>query len=170
MSESRVVIMVEGALCVAFSVVLSYLLLFRMPQGGSVTLELVPLIVFAWRRGARWGCAAGALAGVLHMMLGGYVVHPLQALLDYPLAYAAIGLAGMWKGHKIPGLILGGVGQFFCHLLAGVVFFASYAPAETTVWIYSGIYNVSFLAPKVAISALVAWFLWKQMERGAVRN
>ena len=47
--SSRTVVLVEGALCIALSIVLSYIRLFRMPQGGSVNLELVPLILFAWR-------------------------------------------------------------------------------------------------------------------------
>ena len=62
---SRTVVLVERALCITLSVVLSYLRLFRMPQGGSVNLELVPLILFAWRRGLYWGTGAGVLTGVL---------------------------------------------------------------------------------------------------------
>ena len=165
MSGSRTVVMVEGALCIALSVVLSYLKLFRMPQGGSLTLELVPLIVFAYRRGIKWGCGAGALAGVLHIMLGGYVVHPVQAVLDYPVAYAAMGLAGLWRNSKITSLTLAGLAQLLCHVCAGAIFFAAYAPAGTNPWVYSIGYNGLFLGPKLAFSAFATWVLWKNLER-----
>ena len=66
--SSRTVVLVEGALCIALSIVLSYIRLFRMPQGGSVNLELVPLILFAWRRGLCWGCGAGVLADVINLL------------------------------------------------------------------------------------------------------
>ena len=148
--SSRTVVLVEGALCIALSIVLSYLRLFRMPQGGSVNLELVPLILFAWRRGLCWGCGAGVLAGLMNLLLGGYVVHPVQAILDYPAAYGAMGLAALV--------------QFSCHVLSGVIFFASYAPEGTNPWVYSAVYNGSFLAPKIVISGVVTWILLRKLE------
>lgn len=59
-----------------------------------------------------------------------YVVHPVQAVLDYPAAYAAMGLAGLWHNSKIASLILAGLAQFICHVCAGAIF-AAYAPAGT---------------------------------------
>ncbi|MDO4787069.1 MAG: energy-coupled thiamine transporter ThiT [Fretibacterium sp.] len=163
--SSRTVILVEGALCIALSVVLSYIRLFRLPQGGSVNLELVPLILFAWRRGLFWGCGAGVLAGVLNLLLGGYVTHPVQAVLDYPAAYGAMGLAALFPRQKLSGLLVAALAQFACHLLSGAIFFASYAPEGTNPWVYSAVYNGSFLAPKVILSAVVTWFLLRKLER-----
>ncbi len=165
MLRSKNAVMVEGALCIALSVVLSYLTLFRMPQGGSVNLELVPLIIFAWRHGSVLGCGVGILAGVLNILLGGYVVHPLQAVLDYPAAYGVMGLAALFPGRKITSLIAAGTSQLFCHVLSGVIFFAKYAPEGANPWVYSAMYNGSFLAPKILISGLVTWLLWKQLEK-----
>ena len=171
MSGSKTVILSEGALCIALSTVFSWLVLFRMPQGGSLTLELVPLIIFAWRRGVRWGCGAGALNGLVHIMLGGYVIHPLQALLDYPAAYAAMGLAGLWLTWRkksaglIAGLAVAGISQFACHVVAGVVFFSSYVPEGMNPWLYSIVYNGTFLTPKLVISLIAAWLLWGRLEK-----
>jgi len=171
MSNSKIAILSEGALCVALAIALSWLVIFRMPQGGSITLELVPLIIFAWRRGVRWGFGAGAMNGLLHLMLGGYIVHPLQALLDYPAAYAMMGLAGLWRtwGRKsaglLAGLVMAGLFQFACHVVAGVVFFSSYVPKGMNPWLYSTVYNGTFLAPKLAISAITAWVLWNRLEK-----
>ena len=162
--SSRTVVLVEGALCIALSIVLSYLRLFRMPQGGSVNLELVPLILFAWRRGLCWGCGAGVLAGVMNLLLGGYVVHPVQAILDYPAAYGAMGLAALLPRQRLVGLVLAALVQFSCHVLSGVIFFASYAPKGTNPWVYSAVYNGSFLAPKIVISGVVTWILLRKLE------
>ena len=163
---SRTVVLVEGALCIALSVVLSYLRLFRMPQGGSVNLELVPLILFAWRRGLYWGTGAGVLTGVLNLLLGGYIVHPVQAILDYPAAYGAMGLAALFPKPqmRLPGLAVATFVQFACHVLSGVIFFASYAPEGTNPWVYSAVYNGSFLAPKIILSAVVTWLLLRKLE------
>lgn len=164
---SRTAILVEGALCIALSIVLSYIRLFRLPQGGSVNLELVPLILFAWRRGLYWGCGAGVLAGILNLLLGGYVVHPVQAILDYPAAYGAMGLAALFPQprQRLIGLTAAALVQFACHVLSGVIFFASYAPKGTNPWVYSAVYNGSFLAPKIIISAVVTWLLLRKLDR-----
>lgn len=165
MSTSRTAVMVEGALCIALFIVLSWLPLFRMPQGGSVTLDLVPLIVFAWRRGVHWGCGAGALGGILNMILGGYVVHPVQVLLDYPLAFACMGLAGLFPRQRLAGLLPAGLLKSLCHVLSGVFFFAAYAPAGTNVWIYSITYNLTFSIPQFLICGVASWLIWRRLER-----
>lgn len=170
-SESgRIRVLVEGALCVALSVVFSYLKIFRMPQGGSVTLEMAPLLYFAYRRGVGWGVCAGAMSGVLQMLLGGYVVHPAQALLDYPLAFACLGAGGMRWHRPIPGTLVAVAARLFSHVCSGVIFFASYAPEGQNPWLYSTVYNAGFMVPSAIMSALVAWMLWKRMaERGDLR-
>ncbi len=150
----------EGAVAAALSLVLSNLKLFALPQGGSVTLEMAPLLAFALLRGPRAGIAAGTLSGLLQLFFGGYVVHPLQALLDYPVAFGAVGLAGLFRGDGLPrqiaGLLLGGGTRLLCHVLSGVVFFASFAPQGTNVWLYSLSYNGTFLAPSLILSGAAA--------------
>ena len=104
-SPVKVSVLVEGALCVALSVVFSYFKLFSMPQGGSITLEMAPLLFFSYKQGGKWGVCAGFLSGLLQMLFGGYIVHPVQALLDYPLAFACIGAAGLFGRHIIAGTV-----------------------------------------------------------------
>ena len=58
---------------------------------------LVPILWFSLRRGLRTGLEAGTIYGLVNMALGGYIVDPFQALLDYPIAFAALGLAGLFK-------------------------------------------------------------------------
>lgn len=155
--------LVEGALCIALSVILSSFKIFRMPQGGSITLEMLPLLFFAYRRGAKWGIAAGGLSGFLQIMFGGFFAHPIQVLLDYPIALGCMGLGGLFKNHKIFSTILAGTGRLLCHVLSGVVFFSTYAPIGQNIWLYSLIYNATFLLPSLAISMMIAWILWKKI-------
>ncbi len=79
------------------STALSFLRLFELPQGGSVTLELIPVFYIAYKRGAGSGIAAGLLSGTIQLILRPFVVHPVQLLLDYPLAMAGAGVAGYFR-------------------------------------------------------------------------
>ncbi len=165
MKPTRNRILVEASLAVALSVVFSALRLWTMPQGGSVTLEMVPLFLFALRRGGKAGCAAGAVSGVLQLLTGGYIVHPLQGLLDYPLAFAVLGLAGFFPRPLWLGIAIGGFLRFLCHVLAGAVFFGSFAPEGTNVWLYSSIYNGSFLVPTLVVSGILTWLIQPRLGR-----
>ena len=152
-------VLVEGALCVALSVVLSHLVFLRMPQGGSITLEMAPLLYFSYRHGFKKGVLAGGLSGLLQMFLGGYVVHPLQAMLDYPLAFAAMGVAGLFARKLVAGTFAACALRLLCHVLTGVVFFSRYAPELQNPWIYSLVYNSTYIVPSTALSATAAWIL-----------
>ena len=167
-SRSSIGIMIEGALCIALCVVLSKLNLFVMPQGSSVDIGLMPLILFAWRHGVKWGCGAGALTGLVKILLGGYILNPLQAILDYPLAYACTGLSALLP-RSLPGKTVGTffavLAQIACHVVSGAVFFAQYAPEGQSPWIYSVAYNAPVIALKYAVSFIAAVILWKALQR-----
>jgi thiamine transporter len=157
--------LVEGALAAALSVALSYLKIWNMPQGGSITLENVPLVIFALRHGLRGGLAAGAVSGLIQLLLGGYVAHPAQAILDYPLAFSAIGLAALAPRPLWAGALLGSLARFVCHVLSGVIFFASYAPEGTNVWIYSIGYNGSFMLPNLILTVIACYLVIPRLEK-----
>lgn len=161
--HSSTVIMIEGALCIALSFVMTKINLFTMPQGGSVDFELVPLILYTYRRGWSWGIRAGALAGILHVILGGYFFHPIQVVLDYPLAYAFVGLADLhpfWLG-----LIAAWAGQTASSVVSGAIFFAQYAPEGQNPWVYSFFYNAPVLGVKYLVSGIAALILWRILHR-----
>ncbi len=170
-SSQRVKILIESALCVALSVVLSYFKLLRMPQGGSVTLEMAPLLFLAYRHGFKWGIAAGAMSGLIQLLFGGYVVHPAQAILDYPLAFGCVGIAGLFGEKALLGTIVAGFSRFLCHVVSGAIFFAKYAPEGQNPWIYSIVYNATFIIPALILSAITALILWKRfLDKGVVRE
>ena len=155
--------MIEGALCIALSIVLSKFDLFRMPQGGTVDFELVPIMIFAYRRGIKWGLLGGILIGITKMLLGGYILNPVQAALDYPLAFMCAGLVAIHP--KIIGFIIAAVGQISCSIVSGAYFFAEYAPEGQNPWVYSFFYNAPVLGTKYLISWIMALILWKALER-----
>jgi len=164
MENKKVRILVEASLAAALALALSYLRIWQMPQGGSVTLENVPILIFALRWGLKAGTGAGAVAGLLQLILGGYVVHPLQALLDYPLAFGVLGLAAAVPRPIWFGLTLGTFLRFACHVLSGVIFFASFAPEGTNVWFYSVAYNGSYMIPNLILSIVLTYILWPRIK------
>ena len=161
--HNKIVIMVEGALCVALSIVLSHFDLFRMPQGGTVDFELVPLMILTYRRGLKWGMFTGVLIGIVKILLGGYVLNPVQAFLDYPLAFMCVGFCAIHP--KIIGFVIAACGQILCSIVSGAIFFAEYAPEGQNPWVYSFFYNAPVLGTKYLISWVVALILWKALER-----
>jgi len=151
-------VLTEAVDVIALTFILKDLLppIFHLPQGGSITVAgMVPLLWFALRRGSRFGVMAGAIYGLVHVALGGYVLNPVQALLDYPLAFGALGLAGLFKKYPLFGVGTGLLGRFVFHFISGVVFFWMYAPAEIDPVFWSVIYNGTFILGEFLISAIV---------------
>lgn len=150
-------VLVYGALCVALSFLLSYLKLFRMPQGGSLTVcSLLPVAFYANRFGTRRGLIAGLALGFLQLLQDAYVIHWAQLFLDYPIAFACIGLAGLFPKNLPVGILVGGIGRILCSTLSGAIFFAEYAWEGWNPWAYSLAYNTIALGPDAIICMVVA--------------
>ena len=87
-----------------------------------------------------------------------YFVHPIQLLLDYPLAFAMLALAGLFGKQSwglYAGIVLGTIGRMTCAVLSGVIFFAEYA-GYMNPWVYSIVYNVTYVVPEAIICLLIA--------------
>ncbi len=162
--ESRKVtttMLAHGALCIALSFVLSCVRLYRMPQGGSITpASMLPLIVFAFAYGLRPGLLAGLAYGLLQILQGAWIVHPVQMLLDYPLAFAALGLAGLARPIKnnfalLIGLLIGVAGRLLCATLSGIIIYHVTGMPEGNVVLTSLVYNLTYLGPDALLCALV---------------
>ncbi len=162
--DRRILMLAEMAVMLALAVGLSYLRLYRLPTGGSVTLAMVPLVIIGLRWGARAGLMTGAGLGLLRLALDAYAVHWAQFILDYPLAFGLVGAVGFFAARPYLGIIVGFVGRFLCHFAAGVIFFAEYAPEGVPVGLYSATYNASFLLPEMALTMLVAPWVYKRLR------
>jgi len=151
-------VIAEAVDIIALTFVLKDLLppIYQLPQGGSITLGgMVPLLWFALRRGWRLGILAGGIYGLVHIAMGGYVIDPIQALLDYPLAFGVLGVAGFFRKYPMLGVGTGIIGRFVFHFISGIVFFSIYAPVGMHPAVYSAIYNGSYLIGEFLISAIV---------------
>ncbi len=159
----------EAGIAIALAFVLSMIKVFHLPMGGSITAgSMIPILLLALRRGYKLGLSTAVLYGIIQIIEGAYIVHPAQALLDYPLAFGALGLAGFFapgaekkKLYALLGVIVGIAGRFVCHFFSGVIFFSEYAPEGMNPWFYSALYNGSYLLPELIISAVLIYLLIK---------
>ena len=161
-----------AAVCIAMSFALSYLAPIHLPYGGSVTIaSLLPLMIYSYMFGVRKGVFAGAIYGLLQVIQDPWILHPAQLLLDYPIAFAGIGLAGMFRGvekfRKMPqvsfllGALVGSAIRYLAHLFAGVFAFGQFAAdyGFDSDWLYSLTYN-SFVFADIAIAIVVGIFVF----------
>lgn len=166
MSKTRK--LTEIAVCVAMAVVCSFIKVWEMPQGGSVALTMVPILFIAHKRGAVAGMITGAVYGVLSMLIAGVIYHPASILLDYVLAFGALGIAGLF-GKGTRGIVIGSMvgvgGRFVCSLISGAVLFAEYAPEGQNPWVYSLIYQATYMIPELIISVAVLLLLYNKAHR-----
>ena len=148
-----------SALMLALATVLGMIKLFEMPQGGSVTLlSILPIAVCGYLLGTRRGVMAGFCVGLINLIFGPYVIHPVQLLMDYPVAFGAVGLAGLTRNSSnglTKGYIIGLIGRYICAVLSGVIFFGEYAPEGFNAWTWSLWYNLTYLAVEGIISIII---------------
>ncbi|MBQ7754325.1 MAG: energy-coupled thiamine transporter ThiT [Clostridia bacterium] len=155
-----------GALCMAMSFVLSYIKLYSMPLGGSVTLaSMLPLLWYSNKFGMRNGFIAGAAYGLLQLIQKPEIYHWVQVLLDYPLAFMMLGLAGSVKNLQL-GAILGVAGRWICHIISGAVFFGEWMPEGwSNAWVYSAAYNGAYLLVDLILCIVLSFVLAKALNR-----
>ncbi len=155
--KNSVQALVYGAMCVALSFLLSYLKLFELPQGGSITVaSILPVCLYAHWFGVKKGLLAGFVFGLLQFLQEPIAVHPVQPFLDYLFAFACLGLAGLFPKSLPLGILVGGIGRVLCSWVSGAVFFAEYAPEGMNAWVYSFGYQMISLGPDALICVVIA--------------
>ena len=168
--------MAMGAVCIALSSVLSMIKIWKMPQGGSITAaSMLPLMLFSYVYGMGPGCLVGALYGVLQFIIEPYFLSLPQMLLDYPIAFGMMGLAGLFSkmdnenlGLTV-GVVLASVGRFVAAVLSGVIFFAEYA-GDQNPWVYSIVYNDSYMLPECIICVILCLAVGLRLARQLKKN
>ena len=166
---------------------LNSIIVFSWINGGSITAaSMLPIVLFALAFGTPWGLLAGATFGIIQLIIQPFAVHPIQVLLDYPIAFAAIGLAGLFglpakkktetsdplqrlaqlpKFAPILGTLLAMASRLLAHVVSGVVFFASSAPVGQNVWIYSLVYNATYMVPETIVTITLLTLLLTVFRR-----
>lgn len=167
---------VYAGICVALSFALSYVTFFKMPQGGSITLaSMLPLLIYSYRFGVRRGIIAGLVYGLLQAVQDPWIIHPAQFLLDYPLAFSMLGLAG-WlrviapKANGMVSFVVGGVTaivlRYFAHVISGIFAFSSYAAPGYGAVAWGFLYNTFELADgAICLTFGVLLFINKAVRR-----
>ncbi len=168
--------MAMGAVCIALSSVLSMIKIWKMPQGGSITAaSMLPLMLFSYVYGMGPGCLVGALYGVLQFIIEPYFLSLPQMLLDYPIAFGMMGLAGLFSKMDnenlglTAGVVLASVGRFVAAVLSGVIFFAEYA-GDQNPWVYSIVYNGSYMLPECIICVILCLAVGLRLARQLKKN
>jgi thiamine transporter len=156
-------------IAIALAAVLHIIKLWEMPQGGAITLgTMVPLLVLCLRRGPAVGCVTGALYGIFEGWIisgGRFFMHPVQVILDYPLAFGLLGLAGFFPKFPAFGVTVGALARYASHVVSGVIFFSQYAPKGQPLWLYSLGYNALYLGPDFAVAIVLTLLVWERISR-----
>lgn len=173
--------LVYGGICISISFVLSYIRIFHLPQGGSITLaSMFPLVLYSMIFGPVAGIAAGIAYGFLQLIQDMFVVNIAQFLLDYPLAFGCLGLAGITpkfiKNLHIRtalSITLALIGRGMMHVISGTLFFSEYAPEGMNPFIYSLGYNGTIILSELVITlilamALISTPIYSTLKKGAV--
>ena len=153
-----------GAVCAALAYGLSWIKLFEMPMGGSITaFSFLPLILYAYAFGIWRGFIVGTAYGLLQLTQPFWIVHPVQFLLDYSLGFSCVCLAGLPPLRKknyalLIGIAVVGIARFIVGTLSGIFFFWEYAGADALTWknlgpitAYSSAYNATYVFVDIAL-------------------
>ena len=174
--ESSTKSIVYASVCIAMSFALSYIRFLELPQGGSITFaSLLPLMVYSYMFGIRKGVVAGIIYGFLQFIQAPWFYHPIQFLLDYPIAFGAIGLTAILKEKnvlkgKAPlnfalGALIAVTLRYLSHVISGVFVFGSSDPNYGAV-AWSFLYNAfTFADLAVCLVAGVALFTSKTFNK-----
>ena len=180
MRKKTTLILVECALMIAMSVVLSMLKIFTLPQGGAVTLaSMAPLVLVSYRHGLKWGIGTAFTHSLVQMVLQFYAppAGTLWAfagtiLFDYVLAFTVLGTASFFgkpfKNRTVSIAVGASVVcflRFLCSFASGILIWGSFAPQGTPVWIYSLTYNGSYMLPELVITAVVSVLLMQVLDK-----
>lgn len=147
------------AAAVALGTVLSNVKLFHFPTGGSITLlsMLIACLPGYWY-GLTTGIVTGIAYGALQLIVDPYVLHPMQVIVDYFLAFGAFGLSGLFMNAKhglIKGYLAAVLGRYVFVVISGWIFFGMYAWEGWNPLAYSLVYNGIYIFSEAAVTVLL---------------
>jgi len=148
------------AIFTALATALSTIVVYVMPQGGSITLaSMVPIIWLALRRGPKVGLVTAVIYGFIQFIIMPYAIDPIQVLLDYPLAFGVLGIAGFFPKYPVVGAAVAVSLRFMMSFISGVVYWAPIYAPTLNPWGYSALYNGSYMLPELIITVFFVGLL-----------
>ncbi len=164
----RVRALCEGAILIAAAEILSFLPLYKLPWGGSIDFAMLPVLLFC----VRWGFGPGMVVSCAHAIF--QILFDIQNAIswesiigDFLLAYAVLGVAGLFKGRFVPAAIAACSLRFLVHYVVGATIWAESMPETffgmtmTTPWFYSVLYNGAYMLPDLVLILAVYFLLCK---------
>ncbi|RDU23974.1 energy-coupled thiamine transporter ThiT [Anaerosacchariphilus polymeriproducens] len=151
--------LIFSSLAIALGVVASFIKFYNLPMGGSITLfSMLFICLVGYWFGPKIGIMTSVGYGLLQLFIEPYILSLPQLILDYILAYGALGLSGFMHNKKYglySGYILGVLGRYIFSFLSGIIFFANFAPKNFNPVIYALLYNGSYLIPEAAFTLII---------------
>ncbi len=179
-TNTKLMALCEGAIMVALSIALSYVDIPLGFQGGSINLTMIPIIIYALRYGCVNGICAGLVFGTLKFFIGGGAAVNWQSmLLDYTVAYGAVGFAGLFKNVKngdIFGTLVGGFMRFIVHFISGVTIYAEWAEntylgiSTPSTFLYSVVYNAVYMVPSIVLAVILVPIIFRALKKYWVKS
>ncbi len=158
----------ESAVMLAAAFVLSLVPILNMPYGGSITLcSMLPICLIAYRHGTKWGLLVGLAGAILQLIQGvgnlQYATSPAAVvaivMLDYIVAFACLGLSGVFRGIKVSqpislgaGILLACAIRYLCHVISGCTVWAGVSIPEMQGLLYSLVYNAAYMVPETIVT------------------
>ena len=185
MSSKRTLFLIEVAIFTALALVLDIIpfLKFKIwPAGGSISFAMIPIFIVAFRWGLKGGLLSGFLWGILQIAVGdAYILNFWQGAIEYGFAFMALGFAGVFANaaqqsfkqgenkrsfiYIMLGVLFGTALRFAAHFAAGIIFFSDAAPEGQAAWVYSLVYNSTYLIPGFILSTIVVYYLFYKQPR-----
>ncbi|GLC81210.1 energy-coupled thiamine transporter ThiT [Lacrimispora brassicae] len=157
--QTRQLVYCSGAM--ALAMVTSFIKFASLPFGGSITLfSMLFICLIGYVYGVKAGIMTGVAYGILQFITEPYIYAPLQVLLDYPLAFGALGLSGLFSNKKhglVTGYVAGVLGRYLCHVVSGYIFFASYTPEGMNPVVYTLGYNATYILPELIVTVVILY-------------
>jgi thiamine transporter len=191
MKNSKTLFLVEGAVMIALATVLSFIRVYKLPWGGSITfLSMLPIVVFSIKYGTLHGISTAFVFSLIQLFQGitdglfAWGLNPVMLIscifLDYILAYTVIGTAGILRNKGSAGWIFGTIIamilRFICHFISGAVIWKSFGDlwngfSTDNPYLYSFLYNGSYMLPEIIFTSIGAYLMFKiPQTKQIIRN
>ena len=184
--RTRLLALCECSILIALAIALSFIRLWKMPMGGSVTLvSMLPIFLIAIKHSAGWAygsaflfslvqLAQALIEGDVFVYCEGWLTVVICVLFDYLVPFTGLALAGLGKNLRLYrvregreprevrsfgiflGIFVAILLRFACHYITGVAIWGQWAPEGMGAWVYSLLYNGGYLLPELILTLAVA--------------
>lgn len=179
--KKKTLALCEAGIMIALSTVLAMLKLIDMPYGGSVTFaQMMPILIYAYRHGPKYGMGAALTASVIQLLLGleNFAYLPLTtwysivvlALLDYVVAYSAFGIVGFlkkkydYRSAMLIGGAIASVVRYLCHAISGFTAWSAFELPSGAVLAYSFGYNATYMIPETLVLLAATYYICSAID------